>query len=271
MLNDIEQNQESGDNCTNQQAGRDINIYQGVTEEQCRKMCLALFKDNFVVLRDEARRIANERCSDLTDIFIDKLSKQEDEIKKQIEQSLREPAMQEAIFKAQHAYVSSGNEEKLSLLLKMLEDRVFAEDLDKILIDDCMDIVSEITSKQIELIKFQYLQESYYKDFDSFLELEAFYKNRYRDISEDFLLLEPFDLEYLVYKKLLEKSGSKIIYWNDRKEFSMQDEKCRRNLEKSYPHLKPYMDKEIVLKFDSYNLTPLSKKLASFIVEDKAI
>lgn len=228
-------------------------------------------KFNMFVSVGEAKKIADKRKSNIDDKIINVFLNIAENLKDKLGEALHQPEIIKTIYKVQNSYVFEGNEKKVSLLLKLLKNRVFAEDLDKILIDDCIDIVSEITSKQIELIKFQYLQESSYKDFDSFSELEVFYKNRYRDISEDFLLLEPVDLEYLVYKKMLEKSGSKIIYWDDKKEFSMQDEKCRRNLEKSYPSLKPYMDKEIALKFDSYELTPLSSKLASFIIEDKAI
>ena len=74
MLNKTE-NQSSGDECINNQAGRDINynFYKGISSEKCREICNNLFQENFIKLHQEAADIAFVRANNLIDLFLDKL------------------------------------------------------------------------------------------------------------------------------------------------------------------------------------------------------
>ena len=94
-----------------------VNVYpNGITEEKCREICMELYKTNILSLRDEAKDIACQRVEQLTDMFIKKLSEQDENIRKKIEEQLKEPSMQEAIFKSQKCYAMSNDEDHLKIL-----------------------------------------------------------------------------------------------------------------------------------------------------------
>ncbi len=260
---------QQGDNSLNFQVNGDVTLL--LTRKNLQVLLDDIKLRNMFACVGSARKTADNRQQIVDNRIIDNLLNIEKSLGEKLYEALQQPSVIKTIFKIQNSYVFEGNDKKLSLLLKMLENRIFAEDLDAILIDDCIDIVSEITSKQIDLLKFKYSHENYNKDFDSFSELDDFFQNRYKNISDDFLTLSEFDLEYLIYKKLLEKTGIKIIDWENKKRFSVTDIKCIQELENKYQHIESYITTEKDLKLEMYELTPLSNKLASLIVESERI
>lgn len=219
------------------------------------------------VIEDERKRIVNDKIIELlSNIYISG--------KEKLCEALKKPDTIRSIYKVQSSYIFEGDDKKIHLLLKMLENRIFAEDLDKILIDDCIDIVPELTLKHIELLKFKYQNKDnkFNTHFNNFEELENSFKNRYINISEELLSLSLVDLKYLIYKNILNEPGGVVFCdWSDNKNFSIENPNNKLELLKRYPHFDAYLNKEQELKFDSYTLTPLSNKLASLIIESEKI
>lgn len=134
-----------------------INVYpNGITEEKCREICLSVYKDNIISLQDEAKDIAYQRAEQLTDKFVEKLSKQNDEIRKKIEEQLKEPAMQEAIFKSQKCYALSNDEDHLTILTNMLIEKASnpLRTNKQMLIDDAIDIMPRLNQKHLDVLSF---------------------------------------------------------------------------------------------------------------------
>ena len=136
-----------------------VNVYSnGITEEKCREICLSVYKDNIMSLQDEAKDIACQRVERLTDMFIEKLSRQDDEIRKKIEDQLKEPAMQEAIFKSQKCYAMSNDEDHLKILTDMLIDRgsISQRTNKQMLIDEAIDVLPRLNQKHLDILAFYF-------------------------------------------------------------------------------------------------------------------
>lgn len=186
-----------------------INVYpNGITEEKCREICLSVYKDNIMSLQDEAKDIAYQRAEQLTDKFVEKLSKQNDEIRKKIEEQLKEPAMQEAIFKSQKCYALSNDEDHLTILTNMLIDRghISQRTNKQMLIDDAIDIMPRLNQKHLDILAFYFYLEIYFmygrvKHVDE-------YVNTLISIFNKILPLKKNDghLQYLEQKKCLSLS-----------------------------------------------------------------
>ena len=132
----------------------DTLIVNGITEEKCRQICLDVYKNNIMEFQKEAQDKAFLRASELTDIFIEKLSKQDDEIKKKIEESLTEPAMQEAIFKSQKCYAMSNEQSHLDILTNLILERgkITEATNRQMLIDDAIDIMPRLSKKHLDIL-----------------------------------------------------------------------------------------------------------------------
>lgn len=140
-----------------------VNINNGITEERCREICMDMYKNNILSLQNEAKDIAYQRAEHLTDLFIEKLSKQDFEIRKKIEECLKEPAMQEAIFKSQKCYALSNDENHLSILTNMLIEKASTSlrTNKQMLIDDAIDMMPRINQEHLNIL-------SIYTDFMTF-------------------------------------------------------------------------------------------------------
>ncbi len=134
-----------------------VNVYpNGITEEKCREIFMDLYKTNVLSLRDEAKDVACQRAEQLTDIFIQKLSKQDDEIRKKIEDQLKDPAMQEAIFKSQKCFAMSNDDDHLKILTDMLIDRgsISQRTNKQMLIDEAIDVLPRLNKKHLDILLF---------------------------------------------------------------------------------------------------------------------
>lgn len=134
-----------------------INVYQnGITEEKCRELFLSLYTSNILSFKKEAIDIAFQRAEQLTNLFIEKLSKQDDEIRKKIEDQLKEPAMQEAIFKSQKCFAMSGEDDHLNILTDMLIDRgkISQRNNKQMLIDEAIDTLPRLNQKHLNILIF---------------------------------------------------------------------------------------------------------------------
>lgn len=143
-----------------------INVYNGITEERCREICMAVYRENIMSLVDEAKEIALSRAGHFTDTFIDKLTQLDEQIRQQIEKQLKEPAMQEAIFKSQKCYTMSNDEEHLKILTNMLIDRgcISKRTNKQMLIDEAIDVLPRLTQKHLDILAF-YLATAFTHSF----------------------------------------------------------------------------------------------------------
>lgn len=147
-----------------------VNVYpDGITEERCREICLSIYRDNIILLKKEAETTAFQRAEQLTNLFIEKLSKQDDEIRKKIEDQLKEPAMQEAIFKSQKCFAMSGEDDHLNILTNMLIDRgnISRRNNRQMLIDEAIDTLPRLNQKHLNILIFFltiYLEEDHYDE-----------------------------------------------------------------------------------------------------------
>lgn len=186
-----------------------INVYpNGITEEKCREICLSVYKDNIMSLQDEAKDIAYQRAEQLTDKFVEKLSKQNDDIRKKIEEQLKEPAMQEAIFKSQKCYALSNDEDHLTILTNMLIDRghISQRTNKQMLIDDAIDIMPRLNQKHLDILGYMLLrvginQSGTIDIMNSYLENLVKYMKKIVPISKEYN-----DFIYLRHKNCLKTS-----------------------------------------------------------------
>ena len=139
-----------------QQIKVDTLIVNGVTEEKCRQICLDVYKNNIMEFQKEAQDKAFSRASELTDIFIEKLSTQDEKIRQKVEECLKEPAMQEAVFKSQKCYAMSNDEDHLNILTNMLIDRgnISQRTNKQMLIDDAIDTLSKLNQKHLDILGY---------------------------------------------------------------------------------------------------------------------
>lgn len=134
-----------------------VNVYpNGITEEKCREICMDMYKNNILSLQNEAKDIAYQRAEHLTDVFIEKLFKQDERIRRTIEECLKEPAMQEVVFKAQRGYVISGDDDQLKILTDMLIDRgsISKRTNKQMLIDDAIGVLPKLTQKHLDILGY---------------------------------------------------------------------------------------------------------------------
>lgn len=143
-----------------------VNVYpNGITEEKCRKICMDMYRSNILSLQSEAKDIAYQRAEHLTDIFIEKLSTQDEKIRQKVEECLKEPAMQEAVFKSQKCYALSNDEEHLNILTNMLIEKasIPLKTNKQMLIDDAIDIMPRLNQKHLDILSFYFYLEVYFK------------------------------------------------------------------------------------------------------------
>lgn len=134
-----------------------VNVYpNGITEEKCREICMDVYKDNIMSLQKEAKDIAFQRAERLTDMFIKKLSEQNENIRNKIEKQLKDPSMQEAIFKSQKCYAMSNDEDHLKILTDMLIDRgsISQRTNKQMLIDEAIDVLPRLNQKHLDILLF---------------------------------------------------------------------------------------------------------------------
>ena len=184
-----------------------VNVYpNGITEEKCREIFMDLYKTNVLSLRDEAKDVACQRAEQLTDIFIQKLSKQDDEIRKKIEDQLKEPAMQEAIFKSQKCFAMSNDDDHLKILTDMLIDRgsISQRTNKQMLIDEAIDVLPRLNQKHLDVLAFYSFIDVFYPSYD-----EHLLKSQINDLIKYLQNIIPLksrdsNLQYLAQKNCLQ-------------------------------------------------------------------
>lgn len=152
------QNQSSGDNSQNLQAGGDI-ILHGLsyteTKILVKEEAQKVFKDNSLALAEEAYKIIISRSEELLDNFLKKLEERTPEAIN----SMQDPSMQYSLFNAQKEYAKTGDKDLASLLEDILVERAQLpkRDLLQIVLDECISIAPKLTTDQFDTLSLIFI------------------------------------------------------------------------------------------------------------------
>ena len=143
---DTTQKQISGDNTQNLQAGRDI-VIRGLsyteTKDLVKTEAQLVFKQNSLLLANEAYNLVLSRSEELLDSFLKKL----EEKKPESIETMRDPGMQYSLFNAQKEYAKTGDRNLADLLEDILVERAQnpKRDLMQIVLDECISVAPKLT------------------------------------------------------------------------------------------------------------------------------
>ena len=154
MINDKNLKQEGGDESTNLQA-QSITINHGISYKDAKDIAIDVYKSNYLQLSQDAAAIATERATKLTEHFLARL-KAENE---QALQSMREPSMQMALYNAQKAYATTGDNDLEEVLVNILVERA-AQDkrtLKQIILDESLIVAPKLTFEQMDALTLNFL------------------------------------------------------------------------------------------------------------------
>jgi K+/H+ antiporter YhaU regulatory subunit KhtT len=155
---DKKQDQSSGDNSQNLQAGRDI-IISGLSYTEAKDLvkeeAQKVFIQNSLVLAEEAYKIVLERSKELLDNFLIKL----EEKRPEAITSMKDPGMQYSLFNAQKEYSKTGDKDLASLLEDILVERAQnpKRDLMQIVLDECVSVAPKLTPDQFDSLSLIFI------------------------------------------------------------------------------------------------------------------
>ncbi len=147
------QEQNSGKDSTNVQAGRDV-IFTGISYADVRQISEDVFKKNLLELQGEAQVIAQQRVDKLVADYLATLQKKDiplDEIK--------DPDMQYTLFSAQRDYARMGREDLKEILVGILVERTktIDNDMKRIVLNEAIQVAPKLTLKQLNSISVCFL------------------------------------------------------------------------------------------------------------------
>lgn len=155
------QNQNSGNESLNNQAGRDI-IINGLTYIETKLLvkeeALKVFKDNSLILTEEAYKTILSRAEVLFENFLQKL----EETKPEAIESMRDPGMQYCVYNAQKEYAKTGDKDLCKLLVDILVERakVPERNLVQIVLDESIKVAPILTSDQFDALSLAFILHS---------------------------------------------------------------------------------------------------------------
>ena len=110
---------ESGNVGAQIENARDVTINVGVSRREALEIAQELFENSFQKLSNEAFATATERAAEISEQFIEKLRTEGERLLN----SIKDPAVQIALYEAQKAYAESGNSELRDVLVELLMER----------------------------------------------------------------------------------------------------------------------------------------------------
>jgi hypothetical protein len=150
------QNQKSGDNSVNQQAGGNFtNLVVGVTYDQARQIAIDVFDANFLRLSQSAAVLAEQRAKEFITSFLEEVFVN----KPNAANEFQNPDFQYVFYTAQKEYARTGNNDNKEMLLSLLMSRVEESNksLRQIVLNEAVKIVSNLTIELINIIAFVFL------------------------------------------------------------------------------------------------------------------
>ncbi len=153
------QSQTSGNSSNNLQAGGNITI--GASYTEIKQIAQDIFNTNFLILRGEAKSIAENRANEIVDDF---LSKYHDKIASTSNETdmldaAKDPDFQYALFATQRDYARSGKKELKEMLVDILMQRAECKDneLRKIVLNEAIEVAPKVTQRQLNIISLSFL------------------------------------------------------------------------------------------------------------------
>jgi hypothetical protein len=171
------QQQHSGDDVTNVQAGRDATVvYQGLSVEEAREVALDVFRQNFIELRGIAEDIARGRAEKITEDFLRELERQPPDSL----QTAADPDLQRALFHAQSEFACSGEEDLEQALVDLLVDRAAesGRGIRTLALNEAISSAPKLTAGQRRAIAICFLHR--YTSWYGTPTLESYYRGRFR-------------------------------------------------------------------------------------------
>ncbi|MCC8409022.1 hypothetical protein LJ707_08775 [Mucilaginibacter sp. UR6-1] len=167
---------EAGENSENIQAGRDV-VINGLDYQSTKAVALDVFNANIETFVKKAVEIAQQRNEEFTEKFVRKTFEEN----ASLAEKFQEPAVQSSIFNAQKEYAKSGDIELESHLVKLLVERIKADEssLEKIVYDEALLSISKLTSQQRNLSTLIYLISSItYNNINNVPLLDEYFRQR---------------------------------------------------------------------------------------------
>jgi hypothetical protein len=149
------QEQSSGDDSVNIQAGHGITFNVGVSASEVRELALDVYRANFLELRGIAEDVARERAERITNDFIDALkARNSDGLV-----SIQDPDMQVAIYNAQKGYACSGDADLESALINLLVDRAgqATRNLKTLILNQAIECIPKLTAEQRKALAITFI------------------------------------------------------------------------------------------------------------------
>lgn len=131
------------------------NNYYGPSLTDVYNFVMALFRDNFPRLREEARQIAEERAKEFCQTTMKKLESTDP----QKYSAFKDPDMQYVLFEAQKTYARFGTHEMLEVLTELISARVDvdSETILKVSIDKAIEIAPVLNDAQLDYLSILFL------------------------------------------------------------------------------------------------------------------
>lgn len=146
----------------NNQAERDINIYNGLSYAEAKEIFYDLFEQNFYRLSNEAKEIADHRCKELIDKFLNLLmSKYPEGLNQAVD-----PDFQYDLFIAQREYARCGDPVLSDMLVRLLIERTKETErsLLQIVLNESIAVVSKLTKEELDTLTALFVIEYHSKD-----------------------------------------------------------------------------------------------------------
>lgn len=132
-----------------------ITINQGVSYTDTKNIAQEVFTANFPKLAEVASNTARERADELFQNFADEIQKRNPEAIN----SMKNPAMQLALYEAQKEYAKSGDKDLADTLVDILVDRAGIQEkkLIQIVLDESIKIVPKLTASQLDTLTIAFI------------------------------------------------------------------------------------------------------------------
>lgn len=150
------QDQNAKEGSTAIQAGGNVTITQtGLTVTEVRNVALDVFRSNFFELAGTAKKIAEPRGEQITDLFLSKL---QEEFPAGLDKS-HDPDFQYALFSVQREYARSGDKDLGDLLVDLLVDRSKQEQRDilQIVLNESLITAPKLTESQLAALTIKFV------------------------------------------------------------------------------------------------------------------
>ena len=151
----------AGDHSTNVQNSEDVKIEQvnnyGVSYSEVKEIAMDVFSNNFYKLGEEAGNIAKIRAEEFIEDYLKKLNFHDPDAIK----NTNDPDLQYVIYNAQKEHARLGNQDISDLLVEALISRTKENELplNKIILNEALEMIPKITLKQINALSFIFLMK----------------------------------------------------------------------------------------------------------------